>query len=266
MGYFNNFRRWTMLIPALALGSLVSGCLSVEYVGQSFSDKDQGEAVYYSLKTPLPTDKYTPIGRGELSTRQDLNAMEIEKLFLEKATEVGADAVKIVNIQVVPSGRMLASPTGEEMRLSSSVATTTPEYSNIDLGSERALQSKKTVVYTTLVQALFLVDNYRYEAAMEELRRLHDEQIQKELAERTQPRKPATEVKSDNKDENLLTEVEQAIVKDDGMIPLGTDQVSIQLGPNPKENNSSSDQVVGPNPIFEVDADSPDGTLQEFMN
>ena len=73
----------------------LSGCVSVEYVGQKLPERDAGEYIhiYPSMKEVPP--EYKILGRGKVMTPQSYDLDKLDTILTEKAIEVGAEAVAV---------------------------------------------------------------------------------------------------------------------------------------------------------------------------
>ena len=83
----------------------VSGCINVEYVGQSFPVLPETDPVaFFTRKSPLPESGYHPIGRVLLTAPPRVNQSDIIDKLGEIAREHGANAVEIVEYKAVRIG------------------------------------------------------------------------------------------------------------------------------------------------------------------
>ena len=84
---------------------LFSGCVQVDYFGQSFDPTPETSPVeYYTSKNDIPAGKYRIIGRGTIATELDVGKYDIREALIEAARKHGADAVATVSVTRVPVG------------------------------------------------------------------------------------------------------------------------------------------------------------------
>ena len=97
-----------LFMPVLTLaaaGCLLSGCVNVDYVGQSFDPIPEGTAVeYFSARKEIPAGKYRIIGRGTIETTRKLDRFDLREILVDSAREHGADAVAVVSEKQVNVG------------------------------------------------------------------------------------------------------------------------------------------------------------------
>lgn len=139
---------------------LLSGCVSVDYVGQKLPPREEGEyiQIFPSMKE-VPTE-YKILGRGKVMTPQAYDLDKFEALLAEKAIEVGAEAVAISSqrrVAVNVSDRFQSAPTrpsgnwsfnGKNMR-GDSIYTDS-------FGRQEALRTTPTMRYRNYYQIVFL--------------------------------------------------------------------------------------------------------------
>jgi hypothetical protein len=99
---------------------MLSGCLSVDYVG-----KEYPETKYVRLffdKKFVPLDKYEVMGHGEIIAPDNTQSMEINHKLISKGKDIGADAILILNAKAlvtkeesVTPARISTEPTSETM-------------------------------------------------------------------------------------------------------------------------------------------------------
>ena len=87
-----------ILLPLFAL-NLVSGCLYVDYFGQSFEPTPETSPVeYYTSREDIPAGKYRIIGRGTITTERRIDGYDIREALVDAARKHGADAVAAVSV------------------------------------------------------------------------------------------------------------------------------------------------------------------------
>ena len=103
--YANAVKLSVVLLMALC----ASGCINVDYVGQTFPPLPEGTPVkIYSQETPVPAGEYRIIGRVNLTAPDGTSMEEINKSLTDLAIRHGAEAVKVVDYKFVELG--LAAP------------------------------------------------------------------------------------------------------------------------------------------------------------
>lgn len=91
--------------PALFICCLFSGCVQVDYFGQSFDPTPETSPVeYYTSKSDIPAGKYRIIGRGTIATQLRVDKYDIREALIKAARKHGADAVASVSVNEVKVG------------------------------------------------------------------------------------------------------------------------------------------------------------------
>lgn len=91
------FKICKLLIPALLL-LFFCGCMSFDYVGQSFRERPEGSVVeLFESRKLIPADKFRIIGRGVLAGPDDIDKYDRVVKLKTEARKHGADAVCIVS-------------------------------------------------------------------------------------------------------------------------------------------------------------------------
>ena len=90
-----------MSMPALALTLLAAGCAHLDYVGKTYSPTQNIDVVYseHDLR-----EGYTVIGQLIATGDQMVSASKLQDKIVEKAKQVGADAVIIEGMDRVVTG------------------------------------------------------------------------------------------------------------------------------------------------------------------
>ncbi len=158
-------------LPLLAMGAL-TGCMSVEYVGQTFPALPAASTIeVFSPENPLPAAGYRAIGRVELTAPPRTNGEAIRQRLIEVAREKGAQAVRVVSMKKIQVG-FFESDTGLDVMPN---YDTDPRnaggrfiYTN-SFGDPADLpDAPQSPMYETIVKALLLVTDARFKE-MEEL-------------------------------------------------------------------------------------------------
>ena len=152
----------------LLAGGLFSGCVQVDYFGQSFDPTPETSPVeYYTSRDDIPAGKYRIIGRGTIATEMRIDRYDIREALIDAARKHGADAVATVsvnkvNVGVYPSDDNFdGSPThpGNPADLNPSSPRVADEF--LDKSTE--LRGGKAARTETHVRALFLKDKAELE-------------------------------------------------------------------------------------------------------
>ena len=155
-----------ILLPLFAL-SLVSGCLHVDYFGQSFEPTPETSPVgYYTSRAEIPAGKYRIIGRGVIVTERRIDKYDIREALVEAAREHGADAVAAVSVTtrevgVYPQENELPDLASPPERSSSLTPDGAPR--EIDSFKTAELRGESKFRTETHVRALFLKDKAELE-------------------------------------------------------------------------------------------------------
>ena len=89
----------------LLLCGLFSGCVQVDYFGQSFDPTPETSPVeYFTSRDEIPAGKYRIIGRGTIATEMRVDKYDIREALIEAARKHGADAVAAVSVNQVRVG------------------------------------------------------------------------------------------------------------------------------------------------------------------
>ena len=99
-----NFKIFKHILPLLAAGVL-SGCMSVDYVGQTFPALPATSTIeVFSPENPMPSTGYRAIGRAEITAPPRTNGSDIRLRLIELAREKGAQAVRVAAMKKVQVG------------------------------------------------------------------------------------------------------------------------------------------------------------------
>lgn len=93
------------ILPVLAGIVFLAGCMSFDYVGQSFAPLNDSRAVnLIQGRDRIPADQFRIIGRGVLSGPGDTDIYDQNARLRQEARKHGADAVCIVSRTVKAAG------------------------------------------------------------------------------------------------------------------------------------------------------------------
>ena len=90
--------------PAAVL-LLLSGCVHVDYVGQTFDPIPEGEPVtFFKNRNEIKPGKYRIIGRAVITTTRGLDHYDIRELLIDEARKRGADGVALTEQKRIRRG------------------------------------------------------------------------------------------------------------------------------------------------------------------
>ena len=123
---------------AVSVAVAVSGCMSFDYVGQSFAETPDSVPVeVFRNRSELPPGRYKVIGRGVLTAPDGVDSYDIDEKLIEEAREHGADAVCIVGVEAIQAGtfRTQDNPFIGPSSASSNPANLTPDGAPIQVNT-----------------------------------------------------------------------------------------------------------------------------------
>ena len=154
-----------ILMLLLLMMVTVTGCMNVDYVGQSFPPMPEDSAVaVYSPSVP-PPENMRAIGRVYVTAPQGTSTNEISDELIELAREKGAEAVNIVESKRVNIGSAApglgrgSSPSWNRDNRNAGGAYI---YSN-SFGDVMTMEQPTAEIIETQVKALLLVSESRFE-------------------------------------------------------------------------------------------------------
>ena len=146
----------------LAGALLLAGCMSFDYVGQSFAPRTESSPVnIFTGRETLPADRYRIIGRGVLSGPNSVDEYDRLAELRSEARKHGADAVCIVGTQVKAAGLyprstgFFAPPLAASDNVDN-LSTQNNAWETDSFGQIQTLNSKEKVRYTFETKVLFL--------------------------------------------------------------------------------------------------------------
>lgn len=164
-----NCVEWLTMTVCPALLLVFAGCISADYVGQSFPALPEDQPVMiFSREVPAPDNTYRAIGRVTLTAPDGSSQSPIREKLSEIARTHGAEAVEIVEFKRVETGVGASEPATAGM----------PDWSkdNRNAGGafiysnsfgEKASLSTPRKFYEVQVKALLLVPNGKFNSMME---------------------------------------------------------------------------------------------------
>ena len=98
----NFFRTCFSIAALLPIMLLLSSCINVQYVGKTYPAKPS--AAIFMNETEIPAKNYTVMGKAiATGSYHDYSAEDLKRRLRKKAMEKGADAVLIIDYEVLPN-------------------------------------------------------------------------------------------------------------------------------------------------------------------
>ena len=177
------------LFMAGMMALFVSGCLNIDYVGRKLPADPAGEVIeFYSDGLVVPEGVYDAIGRGTLECDGSTPIGDIREAFIEKAREVGANAVEIVSFKRIPVGVLMENPEfvqpDNEVTSDFNTAVGGRQRYIDTFGNQVMSQNNDAIQYELIIVARFLADKVRFEEfsqEWDEAKRLRNEKLLEEL-------------------------------------------------------------------------------------
>ena len=89
---------WVLAVAAV-LSAVLTGCISVDYVGQDFPPLPEGQQVmFFDAKNPPPAGEYQSIGRATVTVPNGYDSVAVREKLADTAREHGTSAVQIVSV------------------------------------------------------------------------------------------------------------------------------------------------------------------------
>ena len=161
-------------VPFLFLLTLFAGCMSFDYVGQSFAPKAESAAVtIFNGRTQIPADEFRIIGRGTLTGANSNDEYDRLAALREEARKHGADAVCIVDTAVKAVGYFPRSEGAFAPPLSASVNVDNlnsrgETWETDSFGQVSTLNTREKVRYNFEIKCLFLKKSGDFNKEMKE--------------------------------------------------------------------------------------------------
>ena len=210
----------------MLLAVLVSGCMNVDYVGQTFPALPAGTPVIiYSPEAPMPQGIYRSIGRVTISAPQRSTSDDIRAELTDLALEHGAEAVNVVEFKRVQVGVESYGSAGQ------------PTWNNDDrnagggyiysnsFGQRASIPGNTHPVFELRVKALLMVTNERF-AEMQALYQKEHAQFEVEKTLAPEQELTADEALDKTVDNAVLppaSEIKTAPEKQDAPAPVNID-------------------------------------------
>ncbi|MBO5791904.1 MAG: hypothetical protein J6S54_05455 [Lentisphaeria bacterium] len=159
-------------VMCLAGVLLFAGCMSFDYVGQSFAPRTESSPVsVFKGRDTLPPDRYRIIGRGVLSGPNSVDEYDRMAELRSEARKHGADAVCIVGTQVKAAGLYprvsgtFAPPLAASENVDN-LSTQNNAWETDSFGQVRVLKGEEKVRYTFETKVLFLKKSADFDKEM----------------------------------------------------------------------------------------------------
>lgn len=172
MGKWCAMAVWTVLTAVL-----FCGCVSIEYVGQTFEPLPTGTFVrVFDTPKAVPEGEFKPIGRVELTAPDGMDWPVLREKLQKKAAEVGADAIELVGATKyqVGASRELSVPAAMTYDLSRANQSFAPDGSRIgtdSFGRPVSVSPGVRDAYEIVIQARFLIKIERFDKIMKQRRK-----------------------------------------------------------------------------------------------
>lgn len=157
------------ILTAGFLAAMLTGCISVDYVGQTYTRDNPAPIIWFNDAKSVPPNDYQPIGRATVKATADYDQEQVREAILDEAEKHGVDAVQIVSAQTVEvRKREISDPGnsnfGTRTQPQSRTADYWEPYDSFGKPSKRQVHASSVMEFH--VKALFLVKKERYEEAM----------------------------------------------------------------------------------------------------
>ena len=153
---------FSFVLPLCAL-CFASGCVQVDYFGQSFDPTPETSPVeYYTARDDIPAGRYRIIGRGTIATELRVDKYDIREALIDTARKHGADAVALVAMNKVqvgvypPDTDFDGNPTHPSF--AGGINPSSPDRAADAFGKPEELKGGQHTRTETHVRALFLKD------------------------------------------------------------------------------------------------------------
>jgi len=166
-------------------GLILSGCVSVEYVGQKFPPREEGSSVVFFPNPGELPEGYRVIGRGVINAPDGMMKGDARTALIEKAWEVGADAVCVISFQ----RQLVGSYEAQEVVPQTVVTAQSGAYGTNDAGSQvyvnsfgqpQGMNVQRIQRFRVIVKAEYLLEDEHYNREMARLKNLHEERLKEE--------------------------------------------------------------------------------------
>lgn len=146
------------------IGLLLSGCIGVDYVGQSFEPRSEYDGVLiFDQDTEMPAENYRVIGRATLTVPNGYSTVDVHEKIEEVIREQGADAAKITE----RTKRLVAShysqPSLNDKR-SGPIGNIDTSYN--EFGENISMEERRRNTYELIVKVLVLMKRDRFDEVM----------------------------------------------------------------------------------------------------
>lgn len=160
------------IIPLLTAVLFLSGCMSFDYVGQSFAPRSESAPVtILQGRDAIPADAYRIIGRGVLTGPADTDLYDRDARLRNEARDRGADAVCVVSnivkaVGVYPqTGDEFSAPLAASSNVDNLSRSNTP-WETDSFGEMRTFENNERKRYIFETKVIFLKKTADFNAEM----------------------------------------------------------------------------------------------------
>lgn len=166
-------KQWLVIFAALLMSA--TGCINIDYVGQSLAPLPEGSLVtFYAEKQEYDRNQYEVLGRVTVDAPDGVDQLSVKEKLQDLAIKHGASAVKYVSIKRVNMGDVFITdnfddnPNARLGGVSSRTVGGNPIYTN-SFGQTGQLETAAEPRYEIIINCLLLADKQKFDAAMAEL-------------------------------------------------------------------------------------------------
>jgi hypothetical protein len=146
------------------IGLLLSGCIGVDYVGQSFEPRSEYDGVViFDQETEMPAENYRVIGRATLTVPNGYSTVDVHEKIEAVIREQGADAAKITE----KTKRLVAShysqPSLNDKR-SGPIGNIDTSFN--EFGENISMEERRKNTYEHIIKVLVLMKRDRFDEIM----------------------------------------------------------------------------------------------------
>ncbi len=156
-----------LLLPLIAFAGL-TGCINIDYVGQTYDQDPYRQVRWYNTGDTVPADTYRVAGRATASCGSDRTNDDVRYALMEEAAKRGVDAIQVVKVDLKTVKKTTVNDTGfgqfgSNQRDPMRDGVWTP-YDSFGKPTSRSVREVETQRFEAKV--LFLVYKERYAEAL----------------------------------------------------------------------------------------------------
>ncbi len=184
--------KWNLWIAAVLLaGAALTGCISADYVGQSFPELPPGTYIaYFDEDRELPDDTYKMIGQVRLTGKDSVSKRDFRDKLMALAEKHGADAVKVTRSVSVLTEDYVESIGNSDYEPTSDSGLAGDGIGGTSIGSfGEPLPARRVEIKRrkTVIDAKLLVRTNRFDAMMAKRRAERQAQLNPPAPESDEP-------------------------------------------------------------------------------